>query len=854
MKSRMIVVFLLTIGLLATEDGLAQQRPAEKKQPTASPAKSDKKATTDVRDSLPDGALARLGTIRQRVPAWAKLAIRPDGRTFVTVVAGCLIGEWDVASGTLRRQWQLPGSPSESCWLASNGRLLAVKEKGKLAIWDLIEGTRRHIFPVEPSDAAFSSDGKMLATNGQKQSWIDLWNIADGKKRRLTGLPSHVRTLTFSPNGKRLFAAVDGSSLRCWDVTSGRQLWQNKHSAWQLVVADDGRLLCSGAGGEGEMHVWEAETGRQIKKIVLEKETLSYTDPVAFLSGGRSVLLNSREGLMTWDLKNGILRRRMPDVGRFVLAPGGKTAITLTNSLLQRWDMESYRPLYADTQSMGHGSAVVALAFSPDGRTLASSSINDTIRLWDLATRRPRPFPGRTRNGLNRYVTYVRWESGLLSWRVAPPLLVFTPNNQKLLVEGAEGKLSMRRVDTGEETLRLDVRRDGEERISTARISPDGRTIWTWCGYELNKQNTLSSWDVRSGRCLSSRPIIRSDDEKAHLFSPDGRYAVLDDGPVMDLAAGQALLGRASNPEKFRSFAFSPDSRLMAAVRLPDGGSLVHEVRVYEMLTGRLLARLSAAVNRASCNAFSPDGRLLIAAGADALHVWEVATGRRLLHLPAEGRLPYGYPSHFATCLAIAPDGRSAATGQDDGTVLLWDLTPAWRRLSASGEKLTSARRLACWTDLLAEDPKTAYGAMTDLTGDAAATVAFLGEHLPLPPLDTRKVERWLSDLDGDDFAKRESASRELKALAGRIEPRLRQALKETKSLEARRRLREILESATESALAPETVRHLRGIVVLEQIATAEARRVLQELGQGDSGTRLTAAAQDALRRLTSRK
>jgi len=90
-------------------------------------------------------------------------------------------------------------------------------------------------------------------------------------------------------------------------------------------------------------------------------------------------------------------------------------------------------------------------------------------------------------------------------------------------------------------------------------------------------------------------------------------------------------------------------------------------------------------------------------------------------------------------------------------------------------------------------------------------------------------------------------------SVAGRIEPCLRQALHETKSPEVRWRLREIL-AAAKGILSPETVRQLRCVAVLEQIATPEARRLLQELARKESGTRLSVAAQDALRRLPSRK
>ncbi|HTU91251.1 MAG TPA: hypothetical protein VMF69_14320, partial [Gemmataceae bacterium] len=151
---------------------------------------------------------------------------------------------------------------------------------------------------------------------------------------------------------------------------SGRQLWKNDHAARSLVVAPDGRTVCTDAA-HNELHAWEANTGREIKRRIIIKKgatDILWARPIAFTSDGRSVLLNSAEGLFAWDLSSGYIKRRLSKVDRFVLAPDGKTAITLTGSLLQRWDEESGRPLYPDTGSLGHASPVVALAFSPDGR------------------------------------------------------------------------------------------------------------------------------------------------------------------------------------------------------------------------------------------------------------------------------------------------------------------------------------------------------------------------------------------------------------------------------------------------------------------------------------------------------
>jgi WD40 repeat protein len=844
---------LLAFGVLMPTAALAQSRPVA--NPPSAPA--------DVREALPPGALARLGTMRQRIPATAQVAIRPDGRTFVTVVDGRLIGEWDTATGAMLRQKRLPGELRDDFVLAPNGKLLAVGDEGGVGIWDLAKGTRQRLLQTPVDRMVFSADGKQLATMaGDKKHFLDVWNVEDGTKRRLATLTRYARALAFAPDGKRLFAATD-DDLYCWDANTLRRIWCVEHAADGLIVSPDGKKLFTvDYLGRGTVRLWNAVTGNQEKKLVQKNPELAWAQPLAFLPDGKSLLLNSFEGPLVWDTSGEEARpfhagaKRLMD--SFALAPDGKTALTVIGSLLQRWDLTTGRILYPDTTELGHANPVVALAFAPDGRTLATSSSRDTIRLWDLAKRQPRTFPARTQKGISRYVTF---RPSALSGIQALPILAFTPDGRKLLVEGEKERLSLRRVDTGEETFRLDVCPKRDKRIGTARLTPDGRTIWTW-SYDspqfestirLNHSDILSAWDAASGRRLSSRTILRMGEVEARHISPDGRYAALVCHHILDATTGKPYLRDVSDPGRFRCFAFSSDSRLIAAAN-PQDSQPRNEVHVFELLTGREVACLSASLNGCSSLAFSPDGRLLVAAGNDALDVWDIAAGRRVLHLPAEGRLPNWVPSHFATCLAVAPDGRSAATGHDDGVIFLWDLAPAWQRLAAPREKLSPDRQRACWNDLVARDPKTAYKAMNLLLTDAPATVPFLGERLRVEPIDAEAVRGWLRDLDADDFAARERASRELGALVDRIEPRLQKALKNTTSLEVRRRLLDILKQSSEAKLSLPTVRQLRAVAVLEQIATPEARRALQTVSQSEAAKRVTAAATDALRRLNSPK
>ena len=122
----------------------------------------------------------------------------------------------------------------------------------------------------------------------------------------------------------------------------------------------------------------------------------------------------------------------------------------------------------------------------------------------------------------------------------------------------------------------------------------------------------------------------------------------------------------------------------------------------------------------------------------------------------------------------------------------------------------------------------------------------------PAPPFDASRLKQWIADLGSDQFAVRDVASKELAKIAERIEPALRRALAAATSAEIKRRLQTLLDSLS-PARSEECLRAARGLAVLEQIGTPEARKVLETLAAGDPDAALTLEAKATLRRLENR-
>jgi hypothetical protein len=242
--------------------------------------------------------------------------------------------------------------------------------------------------------------------------------------------------------------------------------------------------------------------------------------------------------------------------------------------------------------------------------------------------------------------------------------------------------------------------------------------------------------------------------------------------------------------------------------------------------------------------AVSPDGRTLyVSFDTDFIAAFEVATGklRRTLH---------GHAGCVRS-LAMAPDGRRLLSGSDDDFTFLWDTTPAGAAKPRK-EPLTAAAADELWAALVGLEAQPAYAAMADLAAAPDRAVALLRRELkpaPAAPTDA-ELDRAFADLDNEDFATREKASRRLAEWGELAVPGVRKRLDKEVSAEVRRRVLEFLDRFDPATLNPDRLRQLRAVELLEGIGTSAARDVLSELAKGAAEAPLTRDAAATLERL----
>jgi hypothetical protein len=326
-------------------------------------------------------------------------------------------------------------------------------------------------------------------------------------------------------------------------------------------------------------------------------------------------------------------------------------------------------------------------------------------------------------------------------------------------------------------------------------------------------------------------------------FSPDGRHVA----GASDLGGPSLALTRAATGEEVRQFfgegmgftvaRFSPDGRVLAA------GTFEGTVRRWTVATGKELPPMKVHDDAVLALAFTADGRTLATASREdaAMRLWDAVTGKE------RGRLA-GHNGPVYT-LAFSPDGRRLAVGGEEQALLLWDLG----RQAAGAEKTRTPEEL--WADLADADGGRAYQAIWTLAARPSDAVKLLQTRLtPVPPAPPAKIAALLADLDSKKFATRQTATAELEKLGGQAEPYLQQALTRELTLEARRRVEQLLERLLQRGPTPEELRPLRAVEALERIGTQAARAVLAELTRGADGASLTEHARAALARLAPPK
>jgi WD40 repeat protein len=469
----------------------------------------------------------------------------------------------------------------------------------------------------------------------------------------------------------------------------------------------------------------------------------------------------------------------------------------------------------------GHTNEVPAIAFTPDGKTVVSGSLDRTIKLWDLTT-------GKERATLRGHAT------SILSVALAA-------DGRTLASASSDGVIKVWDLASGKERFTFHTPGFGGICVE---LSADGRMLASG-GWD----KWVRLWDLPSGR---DRAAFQTMTHPRVAFAPDGKTlaiggAVLPGGhfvgtlELWDVTTGKKRPGRRTHGGGIRFLAFTTDGRTLASTTLGNPA-----VKLWEVATGKERAAFTGHMDGRTAPAFSPDGRVLAAGGVEdgTVKLWDLGTGTERATLRGDANKVHA--------VAFAPDGKTLAVAEGPDTAIrIWDVAAVTESTPPPAPRLLDGQLESLWVDLAGADAPRAYRAMWSLTSAAPQAVPWLKERVrPVAPVESHRVARLIADLDSDLFETRESASRELEKLGEAAGPALPQGLTDRLAPEPRRRVEQLLAKLEGLDASPERLRVLRAVEVLEHAGTPEARQVLEGLARGAPVARVTQEATAALARL----
>jgi WD40 repeat protein len=307
---------------------------------------------------------------------------------------------WDVATGE-RLATSPPVSSCQAIAFTPDGRELVMSTSPCAMIWrlDPYLATRLAGGDHTAEAVAFSSDGRLLATAGDAggRRTIRIWHPASARViRHWQAGEGEVRELAFSPDRELLASAhlANKDNVRLWNVTTGNLVATfpgHSQQARAVAFSPDGTLLASG-GGDGDVRVWDLQRGSC--RTILRGHSGSVVC-VSFSPDGALLGTACEDGVRVWEVATGnehaFLSR---EKGRLVsFSPDGSTLRMADKAgNIMMWEMSAIANATSTTSQperatlSGGAGETKALAFAPDGSSIATGGESGKIHIWDTLT------------------------------------------------------------------------------------------------------------------------------------------------------------------------------------------------------------------------------------------------------------------------------------------------------------------------------------------------------------------------------------------------------------------------------------------------------------------------------------
>jgi WD40 repeat protein len=617
------------------------------------------------------------------------LAFHPDRPLLAIAGQGAQVR--DLQTGEVLADLPHPDLVQTLGWHPGGKRLATGCDDRKIYVWDL--ATKKPALVLEGLRtggvvSAFNHAGDRLAGVDWSQT-LHLWDAHTGKLLLSAPAQDWVQPLRFSADDRLLAAGIEGTRLRLWRVAAGREYRSLAHAAgsqrsdWGCAVSPDGRLLACGT--HEELVFWDLHRGG----CVASAGGLGRTTSVHFESSG-ALLTFGQAGVLRWPVKSD------PAAGRVQIGPprqlsrpgsyGLQMGSSKDGEVIACANMQGAVVMHRDRpgrwRPLGPHPDTRSVAVSPDGRWVATGTHGDRgtrVKVWDARAGRLEKDLDVESPSAAVFSPDGRWlmtnGDGTRLWRVGSwrpgPLLdalrqpaAFSPDGRLLAVTQPQGWVRLVEVDTAREVARLEG--PHQERSEAICFSPDGTQLVV-----KTHQTTFHVWDLR---------LIRRRLGEMGLDWDQPSYPA----PARDV-----------KPGRLRPLQVEIDPGAFGAPARPGAAKPTALVRRFDGHRGWVVRA-----------ALSADGKRIVSSGrAEALRVWDVATGQQVRHF-SEGVIDWAG-------LALTRDGKRVLCSGPDNTARLWDVE--------TGKQLQrfAGHTDAIWAAGLSPDGTLAVTGATDRTARA---------------------------------------------------------------------------------------------------------------------------------------
>ena len=529
------------------------------------------------------------------------LTFSPDGKTIATANSGNTAKLWSVKGELL---YTLKSTNNEmdnvnSIAFSPNGDTIGTANSdGTIKLWNT-QGRLTQTFKKQKdafSSIVFSPDGKTIATTSQDNT-AQLWDTQGQLRQTLKGHNGKITKIIFSPDGKTIATASEDKTVKLWntqgEVTQTLKIEQECRS---IAFSPDSKTIATG-GFSGKLQLWNTQ-GKVLDTLRSYGGTVQ---SIAFSPNGEMMVTTTGSSIAFWNTKN-----------------------RYNNNIF-------YEDKLIQTLKASRGGDYNSVAFSPDGKTIATAGRYDLIRLWSTNTDRlPYLNIGSTSN--------VSSPDGKI-------IAGIEDGYKNIKLWNSQGKLL--------QTL------EGHTGIVNSVAFSSKNIIAS-----ASNDKTVRLWNTQ-GKLLKTLQGYK-DTVKSVAFSPDGQTVATASSGIVKLWNTQGKLLKTFG-EKFGNISrvtFSPDGKTIATA---NGDSLQFPPRSNLQLwntRGRLLQTFEKNTDTINDITFSPDSKTIVTASGVIAQLWNT-----------QGKLLQTFRGHTGGVSSVAfnPDGNIIATASGDQTVMLWN-------------------------------------------------------------------------------------------------------------------------------------------------------------------------------------